>query len=1097
MFPTAGYFRSTNCPFFVHGLCHRPYCHFRHSKPGLKASKSKISPHKHKTELEQHTVNKTKTSSTEGSVEDNLPAAVKITKPDDKTKKSQSVQDTGHINEDEYSTSTTAVKGILKRTNEELSVNDQKCNVEESTPVDSLDQRKAITGLDVTTESNVEMFGEDDTEQPFASLTDEEKKIIGLSAFPPSGSSQSVLATIKCTDLSSASDLSTISSTHGHTSASTKSSENKAGYKGVISSNHGDVKTTDVHKVVKLEQLEMDGSNERLDGSNESIVKAVNERDEMPVNSGLDGISEKHDFTVTKEKSGKSDKSRKRKSVQLQISSERCQDKTPLKDVIAAKKRKSQQLPCVASYTNASSAGKSEEGSKAIKGNESSINQERTLKQFFMSTSKSPKDTERSRKAMSNAVSPDVKKHKAVFDSPAKLKEKSPIKNITKESVYHIPKKKVVSETEISFFGPSKKVQKTDKAEKPKKNREKTTPVKILKPKIDRRGLEKSRLQKTEPKTTTPITILSSDDSDMCSPDNWDSSTDEQNSLKRIWDDFELPQNDNVLEEEDFQSPVKKQAVQDLSRKRLPSTSKESSTEKQPSLVNALGLGKKQRVAHSSGHLPRRLSSNANPVRRYPKTLSAVQKKDESAAPTESSESPVKTEVSYKPAKQRVAHVLKNKTPAGSLPRPRIPVEYGAKVPQSQRQRYLDRIVDEYLRICSTQKEAFEKAVEEEKALYERSTRRQVYLNLCVNAIKKLRDTIQLELPSPVKTETATCVAVTKTLSSGAVLISTKSPVKQDKPALPATDQLTEEVMYDFLSKYLMSEDDLVENGYPRPCPTSPGKAVIKTRKEQPSKDSLRRICCRCGKPFRVLGDGNYLTREECVYHAGKLFRKRGEPITNYSCCQGDAGSPGCCVGKVHVSDNVYNTDGFMTTIVSPLTDQRKKIFSMDCEMCYTTAGLELTRITVVNWNLEQVYDSFVVPERPIMDYNTRFSGVTEESLRGVTTNIHEVQAVLLSMIHRDTILVGHSLESDLKATKLIHSKVVDTSVVFPHRLGPPYKRALRNLMAEHLKKIIQDSVDGHDSHEDAAACLELMRWRVKEDMKKTARHRSPCLSLS
>ena len=42
--------------------------------------------------------------------------------------------------------------------------------------------------------------------------------------------------------------------------------------------------------------------------------------------------------------------------------------------------------------------------------------------------------------------------------------------------------------------------------------------------------------------------------------------------------------------------------------------------------------------------------------------------------------------------------------------------------------------------------------------------------------------------------------------------------------------------------------------------------------------------------------------------------------------------------------------------------------------------------------------------------------------------------------------------------SQLIHNKVVDTSVVFPHRLGPPYKRALRNLMAEHLKKIIQDS---------------------------------------
>ena len=44
---------------------------------------------------------------------------------------------------------------------------------------------------------------------------------------------------------------------------------------------------------------------------------------------------------------------------------------------------------------------------------------------------------------------------------------------------------------------------------------------------------------------------------------------------------------------------------------------------------------------------------------------------------------------------------------------------------------------------------------------------------------------------------------------------------------------------------------------------------------------------------------------------------------------------------------------------------------------------------------------------------------VTEESLYGVTTTIHEVQAVLLSITHKDTILLGHSLESDLKATKV------------------------------------------------------------------------------
>lgn len=41
---------------------------------------------------------------------------------------------------------------------------------------------------------------------------------------------------------------------------------------------------------------------------------------------------------------------------------------------------------------------------------------------------------------------------------------------------------------------------------------------------------------------------------------------------------------------------------------------------------------------------------------------------------------------------------------------------------------------------------------------------------------------------------------------------------------------------------------------------------------------------------------------------------------------------------------------------------------------------------------------------------------------------------------------------------QVIHSTVVDTSVLFPHRLGLPYKRSLRNLMADYLRQIIQDN---------------------------------------
>ena len=83
--------------------------------------------------------------------------------------------------------------------------------------------------------------------------------------------------------------------------------------------------------------------------------------------------------------------------------------------------------------------------------------------------------------------------------------------------------------------------------------------------------------------------------------------------------------------------------------------------------------------------------------------------------------------------------------------------------------------------------------MEEEQALYERSTRRQVYLNLCVNAIKKLREMKPQELPAtpPMKTETITREAVTKTLPSGAVVISTKSPAKHDQPVTTASNDLT------------------------------------------------------------------------------------------------------------------------------------------------------------------------------------------------------------------------------------------------------------------------------------------------------------------
>ncbi|XP_030075876.1 RNA exonuclease 1 homolog [Microcaecilia unicolor] len=434
-------------------------------------------------------------------------------------------------------------------------------------------------------------------------------------------------------------------------------------------------------------------------------------------------------------------------------------------------------------------------------------------------------------------------------------------------------------------------------------------------------------------------------------------------------------------------------------------------------------------------------------------------------------------------AQKRIAHAPTLQST--SLKRPIIPTEFGAKVPTNVRQRYLNLFIDECLKFCSSSQEACDKALSEEKIAYDRSSSRNIYLNVAVNTLKKLR-TLAPNSPAsinkPVSKKLVSHEAVLGgKLAARTSFSSTRSPILRH-------EDFTGAGLYRKLKEYLLTEEQLKENGYPMPCPEKTGRALLFTSEEKKTSDSSCRVCCRCGSEYMVSASGNCVRKEECFYHWGKLRRQRvpGGWETHYSCCSGPVGSPGCQIAKQHVHDcHKENLEGFVKTFEKPLpADGNPGVYALDCEMCYTKHGLELTRVTVINSALTVVYDTFVKPDSKVVDYNTRFSGVTEDDLNNVKTTLRDVQAVLLSMFSSDTILIGHSLESDLFALKLIHLTVVDTALVFPHRLGLPYKRALRTLMAEHLKRIIQDNVEGHDSSEDACSCMELMIWKIKEDAK-------------
>jgi len=78
-------------------------------------------------------------------------------------------------------------------------------------------------------------------------------------------------------------------------------------------------------------------------------------------------------------------------------------------------------------------------------------------------------------------------------------------------------------------------------------------------------------------------------------------------------------------------------------------------------------------------------------------------------------------------------------------------------------------------------------------------------------------------------------------------------------------------------------------------------------------------------------------------------------------------------------------------------------------------------------------------------------------------------------------ILLGHSLESDLKALKICHPLCIDTALIYHHPRGRPLKPGLAWLTKKWCGREIQTRGEGgHDPEEDARACLDLLKKKME-----------------
>ncbi|KUJ13303.1 uncharacterized protein LY89DRAFT_156591 [Mollisia scopiformis] len=357
-----------------------------------------------------------------------------------------------------------------------------------------------------------------------------------------------------------------------------------------------------------------------------------------------------------------------------------------------------------------------------------------------------------------------------------------------------------------------------------------------------------------------------------------------------------------------------------------------------------------------------------------------------------------------------------------------------------------------------------------------------------------------------------------------------KSAAQPTEPPKTLETGLTPEQELKLLPRLHTPVTGLTAHGYVTNIPTP---AEIESAKAGVEAAQGWEVCDRCKSRFQVFPgrrekDGALTAGGKCTHHYGKPYLEdksttdpKAKRAKRYRCCNEVVGeSAGCTTADTHVFKisevkRMASILNFEKTPDNPAKDSSKPV-CIDGEMGYTVYGLELIRLTATSWpNGEELFDVLVRPVGPILDLNSRYSGVWPKDMAEAPAwsdhppkktptktdsenGKHKLQIVdspakarslLFSFLSPKTPLIGHGLENDLNATRMIHPTIIDTALLFPHRAGLPFRNGLKALMATHLNRhiqvVIDGKIEGHDSKEDANAAGDLVRFALGNEWKK------------